>query len=264
MTPLERFSQLRPKNLCIQCLYPGAKGNHDGMCNSQYSCKHDSHRGFKKSKHVAVCEEHKNDPRNETLFNDYKIKFITNSKTEYRNFSKNWALSFHAGLYVGSCDNEELESSIYMLQTIQIEGKQFNVLYDSGCGDLVSRRGAVSTLEKMGRASREIPGPLTIIGVGNHKTVCEHGVYKLRIPLYDGKDINISGLCLNKVTQDFHIYNMHEVEKDIQKQYQAKGQNPENLRLPNSVGGRTDLMIGIKYLKYFPRQIFQLPSGLTI
>ena len=58
---------------------------------------------------------------------------------------------------------------------------------------------------------------------------------------------------------------MHEVEKDIQKQYQAKGQNPENLlRLPYSVWGRTDLMIGIKYLKYFPRQIFQLPSGLTI
>ena len=77
-----------------------------------------------------------------------------------------------------------------MLKTIQIEGKQFNVFYDSGCGDLVSRRGAVSILEKMERACPEIPGPLVITGVGNHKTVCEHGVYKLKITWYDGKDMH--------------------------------------------------------------------------
>ena len=150
-----------------------------------------------------VCEEHKNDPRKEKLFNDYKIKFITKTKTEYKNFSKNWTLSFRGEAYVGTCDNEELEITIYMLQTIQIEGKQFNLFYDSGCGDLVSRRGAVSILEKTVRAHREIAGPLLIKGVGNHKTVYEHGVYKLRIPLPDGKDTNISGLCLNKVTQVF-------------------------------------------------------------
>ena len=26
----------------------------------------------------------------------------------------------------------------------------------------------------------------------------------------------------------------------------------------------TDFMLGIKYLKYFPREVFNLPSGLTI
>ena len=30
------------------------------------------------------------------------------------------------------------------------------------------------------------------------------------------------------------------------------------------VGGDTDFMIGIKYLRYYPQVIFQLPSGLTI
>ena len=30
------------------------------------------------------------------------------------------------------------------------------------------------------------------------------------------------------------------------------------------MGGETDFMIGIKYLKYFPKEAFKLPSGLTI
>ena len=35
-------------------------------------------------------------------------------------------------------------------------------------------------------------------------------------------------------------------------------------KLPHHVGGETDIMIGIKYLKYFPERVFQLPNGLTI
>ena len=55
------------------------------------------------------------------------------------------------------------------------------------------------------------------------------------------------------------------VERDIHSAYLATGQNPENLpKLPSHVGGKTDLMIGIKYLKYFPKAVYELPSGLTI
>ena len=35
-------------------------------------------------------------------------------------------------------------------------------------------------------------------------------------------------------------------------------------KLPEEVGGETDLLIGIKYLKYFPEAVFKLPTGLTI
>ena len=33
---------------------------------------------------------------------------------------------------------------------------------------------------------------------------------------------------------------------------------------PRLIGGETDIMVGVKYLKYFPQAIYQLPSGLTI
>ena len=34
-------------------------------------------------------------------------------------------------------------------------------------------------------------------------------------------------------------------------------------KLPRYIGGNTDFMIGIKYLRYYPEKIFQLPSGLS-
>ena len=35
-------------------------------------------------------------------------------------------------------------------------------------------------------------------------------------------------------------------------------------KLPQTVGGEIDFMIDIKYLRYHPQPVFQLPSGLTI
>ena len=55
------------------------------------------------------------------------------------------------------------------------------------------------------------------------------------------------------------------VEDDIKKAYKISGGNLKELpKLPKSVGGHTDFMIGIKYLRYYPKKVFQLPSGLSI
>ena len=151
-----------------------------------------------------------------------------------------------------------------MLQTIEIDGKRFNLFFDSGCGDLVSRKGAVFSLEKMGRASREIIRSLVLSGVGDHKTVSTHGIYRVSIPTHDGNDCNISGLCLDTVTAEFPKYDIPMVERGIHSAYLTTRQNPKNLpKLPSHVGGRTDFMIGIKYLKYFPKAVYQQPSRYT-
>ena len=93
-----------------------------------------------------------------------------------------------------------------------------------------------------------------------------HGIYKVKIPMFNGKEANISGICLDKITQEFPKYELQEVGKDIQKEYETGRFNSKNKlpKLPRSVGGYTDFMIGIKYLKYYPKEIFHLPSGLTI
>ena len=80
-SPAERFQQLKKKNLCVQCLFPGAlasSGKHvDGKCQSTYACKHDSHASFTIKKHILVCEEHKETDENKALLEEYRRRCIT-------------------------------------------------------------------------------------------------------------------------------------------------------------------------------------------
>ena len=152
-----------------------------------------------------------------------------------------------------------------MLQTINVQGEHFNLFYDSGCGDLVCKKSAVDKLAALGRAERLLPGPITLSGVGDKKTICKEGVYKITLPLSDGSEATMSGLCLDRVTGKFPEFSLKLAENDIKGHCKKSGNDPKLLpRLPVTVGGETDIMIGIKYLKYFPKQILQLPSGLTI
>ena len=173
-------------------------------------------------------------------------------------------LAHHVGTVVE--EGEEHNKGIFMLQTINVGGELFNIFYDSGCSDLVCKKSAIDKLVSQGRASCVTPGPITLTGVGDNKTVCQEGVYKITLPLLKGKEATMSGLCLDKVTGSFPEFSLKTVEKDIQEHYRKFGKCPDGKlpRLPGKVGGETDIMIGIKYLKYFPKEIHKLPNGLTI
>ena len=56
-----------------------------------------------------------------------------------------------------------------------------------------------------------------------------------------------------------------QVEVDVRSGYISNGKDPKYVpKLPVFVGGHTDFMIGVKYLRYYPEKVFQLPFGLTI
>ena len=70
-----------------------------------------------------------------------------------------------------------------------------------------------------------------------------------------------------KITTEFPLYNLGEVEQDIQNECRKVGGH--NLvsrlpKLPSKVGGDTDILVGIKYAKYFPRKVFESKTGLGI
>ena len=55
------------------------------------------------------------------------------------------------------------------------------------------------------------------------------------------------------------------MEKDIKQDYLSKGGDLSNLpKLPPCVGGDTDIMLGIQYLKYFPKEIHRMENGLAL
>ena len=72
-----------------------------------------------------------------------------------------------------------MESAIYILQMIEIQNERFNIFFDSGCGDLVSKRDNVSRLES---------------------SECKHGLYKASLLLYTGREAVMSGVCIDQVT----------------------------------------------------------------
>ena len=76
----------------------------------------------------------------------------------------------------------------------------------------------------------------------------------------------MNALCLADITSPFPKCPLQEAEKDIQSF--VKFNEPDLLpRLPSlseEVGGKVHFMLGKHYLKYFPREITRLETGLTM
>ena len=258
MSPAERYSQLKAKNLCTTCIMPGAiKGPKHKCFFLNFCCPH-SHASPMKV-HVLLCDEHKNDEANKKLVEKFKEKFVKNCKQDLPHFSKNISL---VSVTVNLLKSESKvafahlkskpdvrESAIFLLQSIMIQGIRINLFFDNGCGDLVVRQSAVEKLSRIGRAKLEFGGPIPINGVGDHKTEAL-GFYSLCLPLHDGTNATLSGVCLPKITTRFPVYHLREVEADLRKWCTTANSCKFLPKLSATVGGDTDILIGSKYLCY--------------
>ena len=156
------------------------------------------------------------------------------------------------------------ENAVYILQTVKIDEEDYNIFYDGGCGDFCPRYRAILRLGE--RATLSQPGPTQLGGVGGITAVSPHGVYDVKLPLSPKRNVIMSGVCLDKITETFPTYPLKgRIESDIRRAYSDNGGNVHHLpSLPQCVGGDTDLMIGIKYHRYFPVEVFRMDSGLSI
>ena len=263
MKPSQRFSTLRHKGLCTQCLFPGAqqsRGKHqDGRCQHEFVCPHPSHDGYGTKKHVLICQDHATTPESNQVLQNFKERCILRQK-DVRQFSKDIKLAFHINVESYASKQRSTQepsikdNAIYILQTINVDGQPFTIFFDLGCSDMVITENAVKRLGK--RASLEYKGDIAIGGVGKVQTISS-GAYTIRIPLHDGQDAQLLGVCLPQITSKFPTYKLKQVEDDISTAYIQSGGNPDDLpRLPPSVGGEIDIMIGIKYIWYHPKKSF--------
>ena len=193
--------------------------------------------------------------------------------TNLENFAKNISISLLGGVsksltmaqLTGTCDIGE--DTIFQLPTIKVGEKSLNIFFDSGCGEMVIRKSAVELLEQYGRSNLIAPGPITYSGVGDQKGVCHYGAFSVRLPLKNGGNATLSGICLDKITTDFPKYLLMKISKDIKEiclSNEKMGLYKKLLNLPKKVGGQTDILIGLKYKKYFPQQVLMFPAGLMV
>ena len=282
LTPAERFRELRSRGLCCQCLYPGAtqtSGKHAlGKCQKIFACKHRNHQQHTVKKHVLVCQEHATSDENQRLLEEYKQKCIHSQRVQLEEFSKEIKLSLLACSYISKPEprsepvqqpNDDViikEDAVYILQTIIVESEPFNLFFDNGCSDFVSRKKAVQKLSKK-RAILERAGPTSLGGIGDTKAVAAHGEYQIRLALHNGKNAVMSGVCLDKLTVTFPQYPLHgAIKDDIHSAFLTTGEEDINdlSSFPESVGGDTDFIVGVKYNRYQPEKEFSLPSGLAV
>ena len=286
-TNSERFSFIFSKKLCFQCLFPGAekdKGKHkEGKCQRDFICPHADHNDFTSKKHVLLCDEHKSDEANKAVLDKYKRRCILRqNQVDLPSFSKEIAIH-HTFVHhsrktediahpvpvpeisevLDDGDIETDDEPIYIFQTIRVDKERYSLFYDGGCRHFCSRHEAVLRLGD--RAVEIRPGPVTIGGVCGMTSTTPYGIHQIKLPLPDNKVAKMSGVCLEQITEKFPLYPLDRIESDIRKDFIATRGNLRGLpKLGSRVGGETDFMLGMKYYRYFPKEVHRLASGLVI
>ena len=87
---------------------------------------------------------------------------------------------------------------------VEIDEQQYIIFFDSGCSDMVIKHDAIIRLGS--RAKQEMKGPISLGGVGSLKTESIHGIYQVRLPLVNGKDAVLAGVCLDRIAHTFPDY----------------------------------------------------------
>ena len=244
--------------------------NKEGICQHDFVCQHPMHQRYPSKKHVLVCDEHKHINEGKELLEKYKVRCISRN-LNLPSFSGDIKLSFHAHGYLSNIKKRNKTASVYddivddkgvyLLQVVKVNNQRFNIFYVNGCSDFIVRPSAVKLMGS--HAIQEYVGPVKLGGVGDTQTESEHGIYCVKIPLLNGNIDTLSGVFLDKITSTFPVYPLGKVGRVIQDASVAAGNVQILPKLSRSVGRDVDLMIGIKYLRYHPKMIFQLPSGLV-
>ena len=271
-----RRSELYKRKFCFQCLSPGVKHFEAHSCSAKYVCPDNAHKSHDKGIHVLVCHEHKDSQANLNLLQQY-IKNFIEKRGSFEPFTKNISLmcTFHNVVaehqlfkHLKNVIPDNHDRAIFPLQTINVDGLRIRIFYDRGAGDAVIRWAAILSLKKLKRAELIRPGPIPISGVSDMKSVSDHGVYSVCLPLKNGANFTITGICMDKVTAKLPDYDLTGVEKDVHEICRKEGGDELVQRLPklaSKVGGETDILLGSKYLKIHPKEVWSSEeSGLSV
>ena len=271
-----RKSELYKRKFCFQCLSPGVKHFESHNCSNKYVCPDDAHKSHDKGIHVLLCGDHKSSQANITLLQQYMKNYIE-KRGNFEDFTKKISLmcmslnvvaEHQLFKHLKNVIHDNRDRAIFPLQTITVEGKRFRLFYDRGAGDAVIKWAAILALQKLKRAELIRPGPIPISGVSDMKSVSNHGIYSICLPLKNGDNFVITGICMDKVTAALPEYDLSGVEKDVQEMCRKEGGDELVEKLPKlarKVGGDTDILLGSKYLKVHPREVWSSEqSGLSV
>ena len=280
---VDRVKIVQSLRSCFRCLRMDAcldfndrvrwQKDHAANCQSEWTCQIDNcvNRPRERQYHFTLCKWHVDE--NKKIQGDFikhldknqigpGVSFFFNSPQYYHIDSStvNQNVKSKNGLTILDDVNEP---SIFMLQNVVVNERNLLLFYDSGClGSSVSDR-AAQILESV--CVRQGP---TIMNVAGGKTVMlEGGDEQFHLDLVDlNHRATITGLKMPHITTPFPVWFISQAWKQICEEYSNFLPAGEPLPpAPDTIGGvEVDVMIGIRYQKYFPDHICTLPCGLGI
>ena len=280
----ERLNVAKKLLTCFRCLRMDAEidtnkrleweARHEVQCQSEWVCEQNKcgTRPKNRQYHITLCKWHV--AENKKAHDDFLAKLDPAQIKPGVSFFFNLPAFYNVGLppttdqFSASATGKKVyrdvdDPSIFMLQHHVVNNRRLLMFYDSGCmGCAVSDRGAILLDSVCIR-----PGPTTMNVAGGKTIIVDGGDEQFRMDLVEpNTQATITSLRMPHTTSKFPLWKISEAWEDIQRDYHSM--DPKHKPLPpapSKIGGEeVDLMLGIRYKKYFPELICILPCGLGI
>lgn len=275
----ERIGVASKMQICFRCLRLDSffdKKNketwwrmHEKNCVTDWACSVDKCPDSAKEKqyHMTMCLFHVEQNK------DRQAAFIKSMDKD--DVPPNLSFFFNAALYqldalpddhcvVGPDEERDiLDPTIFMLQYVEHEGNKLLLFYDSGCGGAALSKASSAILG----STVVRKGPTLLNTAGGNQTMIPGGDERFKLRSEEtGKLVNITGLRIDELTTPFPTWDLATAWSDIAKEIEGIGGAPCTIpKLPDQIGGTpVDLMLGIRYIRLFPKLLFFLPSGLAV
>ena len=279
----ERYKLAGKVKACFRCLRMDSEVDflnksawyetHKVNCKTDFACAeiNCSSRPENKQFHITMCTWHINE--NKLREKDF-TKSLNQSllKSGARFFGirilnlQPSALVISTKVHPKNCEvlPDTPEDIIFMLQQVTVDkDKKLLLFYDSGCSGAAISEHAHSVLE----TETVRPGPTLMSVAGGTTVQIEGGDERFWLDLAGSKTrATITGLKMKQVTSPFPVWDLQQAWDEVVQGYSTdQPSGPPLPQVPGTIGGTSvDLLIGIRYSKYFPELLYTLPCGLSI
>ena len=157
------------------------------------------------------------------------------------------------------------ETGLFLLQLLPSEhnpAENLLCFYDSGCASAGLSDNAYGQL----RTTTTRNGPTVLEVAGGKSILVPHGEEQFYLELATSKQkAAITGLRMPNITAEFPLVQLVEAWEELAGAATMAGQPLKDLSIDLEIGGRcVDVILGIRYSKYYPELVFTLPSGLAV
>ena len=276
----DRYKLTWQAGVCFRCLQMNSCvdfndrkawfADHRDNCKTPFVCKLDKcgDKPKAKQRNFLLCSYHKDkNQAMERRFMDALDKTKVHKDVKFF-FSgpmlANWQCNYGKARELQGWDTipDVAEPTIFMLTYVVINDVKLLVFFDSGC----ATASISENVKRLINTENVREGP-TDISVASGKVLrIPGGEERFAIPLSDGKRrCTVTALCMPAVTTPFPVWELKAAAEELNNHYKQWYPTEDLPEVPDTVGGSPiDIMIGIRYLRFFPQFRFMMDCGLSM